>query len=1139
MGFISGFLRNHALLTAVLLLTCLPAAVLRAETRASRPLTLAENREVYLLGPSLDIFVDENKSATIDDIATGRHDAAFKASGEKALGFGQTRAAVWARFTLKNEFKEPRDFIVVQNENAYSVEFFARGPNAWSPFFSRESGQKVPFSDWKVQNKTAAFRLTLFPGQEQTFYWRHTEIGNMVIDLELLSPAAFFYRSVEHYHVLGVFYGLMVAMLFYNLFLYLSIRDSSYLWYLAYILTFGLVNYTLNGLSYQYLWPDFSEWNSRSMAVLAAGSQAAIILFTKSFLNTRKSVPWLNHVLNLLLGLSLILFGYYAIRDVGQLDMLWVNVLIMNGLLLNTIVVIRCLVLGQRQARFFLISFAALILGGVLLILRNLGILPSNAFTAYGAQVGGAMQMILLSIALADRINILRSEKASAQAEALRNQQLAVENLKKADKLKDEFLANTSHELRTPLNGIIGLAESLVEGVGGPVNDVTRQNLSMIVYSGKRLFSLVNDILDFSKLKNMELVLQKKSLGIREITEVVLTVSRPLIGRKELKLINGVSADLPAVLGDENRLQQIMHNLVGNAIKFTESGSVVVSARVLDGRGEQPAVMEVTVADTGIGVPADKLEVIFNAFEQADASTARRYGGTGLGLSNARQLVELHGGTIRAESTVGEGSSFIFTLPLSTETLEPGWQNRIMQEVSSISTAGLQTLNTTGSFSGPHGEQAEDDRIEASGTAVETRVVRSELPNHNGAIRVLIVDDEPVNQQVLMNFLSMEHCAVRQAGDGSEALSIMKNGFVPDIVLLDIMMPQMTGYEVCERLRREHPANELPIVMLTAKNQAHDLVQAIHVGANDYLTKPFSRSELLARMKVHLELSSINIAYGRFVPHEFLRFLDHDSIVEVKLGDQVQKEMTVLFVDIRSFTELSESMTPRENFNFLNSYLKRVGPIIRENNGFVDKYIGDAIMALYPGSPDDALVSANQILDAVDGYNLHRGQQGFQTISVGIGIHSGTLMLGTIGEEKRMEGTVISDAVNLASRLEGLTKAFDTQIIVSGQTLERLQNPARFQTRFLGRTRVKGKKETVSVYELYDRDPEAIRQAKAGTREELRRGLDLLYKGNFAEAIAIFQKIAERNPHDRPVRRLLERAGQQMDLSVETVEAKL
>ncbi len=246
-----------------------------------------------------------------------------------------------------------------------------------------------------------------------------------------------------------------------------------------------------------------------------------------------------------------------------------------------------------------------------------------------------------------------------SQKRKLERERAISRRLRQVDQLKDEFLANTSHELRTPLNGITGLAESLIDGAAGEVPEAVKSNLSMIVHSGRRLSHLVGDILDFSKLRHKSLELDLRPVDLRPLVEVVLTLSRPLVGSKELELESSVTVDLPAVAADENRLQQILHNLVGNAVKFTVSGSVAVSAAVEGKR------IVVTVADTGIGIPADEQERIFDAFEQADASIEREYGGAGLGLAVTRQLVELHGGEIRVESNPGEGSVFSFALPIA------------------------------------------------------------------------------------------------------------------------------------------------------------------------------------------------------------------------------------------------------------------------------------------------------------------------------------------------------------------------------------------------------------------------------------------------------------------------------------------
>ncbi len=421
--------------------------------------------------------------------------------------------------------------------------------------------------------------------------------------------------------------------------------------------------------------------------------------------------------------------------------------------------------------------------------------------------------------------------------------------LERMDKLKDQFLANTSHELRTPINGIIGIADSMVDGATGDLTSIQVKNLKMIVTSGRRLSALVNDILDFSKLQEKTYDLHRRSISLIEITEIVLALSQPLIESKPIKLINAIPTDIPAVYADENRLQQILFNLIGNAIKFTDSGKVTISASILEVGvyGDKPLhhgvtenMLKITVSDTGIGIPEDKFEQIFHAFEQADGSTARIYGGTGLGLAVTKELVESHDGTISVESTVGTGSDFSFTLPTSDEP--PELITKYLTE--SGEEKRLSIVVETDSF-----------------TDIDT------LKQVEGDFHILVVDDELINIQVLLNQLSLQNYRVTTATNGYDALKFIREGEHFDLVILDVMMPQISGYETCRKMRQFYSSTDLPIIMLTAKNRVIDLVTGFEAGANDYLTKPFSKIELLARIKNHLQLTDmrkLNASKDRF-----------------------------------------------------------------------------------------------------------------------------------------------------------------------------------------------------------------------------------------------------------------------------------
>ncbi|MBI9033475.1 MAG: adenylate/guanylate cyclase domain-containing protein, partial [Bacteroidales bacterium] len=266
-----------------------------------------------------------------------------------------------------------------------------------------------------------------------------------------------------------------------------------------------------------------------------------------------------------------------------------------------------------------------------------------------------------------------------------------------------------------------------------------------------------------------------------------------------------------------------------------------------------------------------------------------------------------------------------------------------------------------------------------------------------------------------------------------------------------------------------------------------------------------------------------NEAYSRFVPKQFLDILGKESYTDVQLGDQVEKEMTILFADIRNFTDLSESMTPVENFNFLNRYLGYMEPVIRRNNGFIDKYIGDSIMALFETSVEDALNAAIEMRIKLTEFNQVITQFGMEPIDIGIGMHTGNLMLGVVGGEGRMDGTVISDAVNLAARLEGLNKTYGASIIISEDLLVKIDDASIYDYRFLDIVKVKGKKKAVYIFELLNGDSDDCRYLKMETKALFGMAIDEYRNKEFESALKNFSALLDKNPMDHAALMYLKR----------------
>jgi class 3 adenylate cyclase/ActR/RegA family two-component response regulator len=425
--------------------------------------------------------------------------------------------------------------------------------------------------------------------------------------------------------------------------------------------------------------------------------------------------------------------------------------------------------------------------------------------------------------------------------------------------------------------------------------------------------------------------------------------------------------------------------------------------------------------------------------------------------------------------------------------------------------------------------------------------------------KVLIVDDTPENIQVLMGTLKDQY-AIVSAINGEKALKMAGARPGPDLILLDIMMPGMDGFEVCARLKSDPETRDIPVIFLSALDDTANKVKGFATGAVDYISKPFQPEEVHVRVNTHLtinrlkrslaakneelraysehleervrertaELACLNSIYERFVPREFIDLLDKKSILEIKLGDQVSRKMTVMFADIRGWTTLLEKMTPAEAFSFINAYLRRVSPVIKDCNGFIDQYYGDGVMALFPGTPDDAVRAAICMQEAVADYNRERDSAGFGPIEIGIGLHLADLMLGVIGSEDRMQGAVVADAVNLAARIEGLNKMYGSYVSLSDETLSAMKEPDRYRRRFMDKVRVKGREDAVTVYEIFEGDPAGLANLKEETKPDFDSGIQLYYEKRFSEAGVHFTQVLEKNPADLAARMYLKRCANYM-----------
>jgi len=656
------------------------------QLQALEPIVVDDNFQRLVLGKYLEYYEDKTGQLTIEEVSKPEFENKFFKSDVDKPIFGFTDSVYWFRFRMDSNVSEKKEFLL---EHSYplidDIQFysFEKG-KVWE---MKQTGDHFPFHQRDMPNRNFLFKITSIPDQNTIYFMRFKTTSSMQIPLEIYEKDKFIEHLNQERFALGIYYGITLVMILYNLILFFSLRDTVYIYYILYLTSFLFFQMGLNGISFEYLWRDFPLLNS-FLVLFMSCTGIFLSLFTKKFLNIDTNMKRLIFVINGFISGSIIL-ALFSLNP--SLYSILIRIVIPFAIIESIFLYLLSLFLflkGYKPARFYILAFSTLIMGVISYALKNFGIFPSNFLTENTIQIGSALESVLLSLAVADKIIYMRKEKEKAKNELILTQQEAIQNQK-------------------------------------------------------------------------------------------------------------------------------------------------------------------------------------------------------------------------------------------------------------------------------------------------------------------------------------------------------------------------------------------------------TLIQS----------------------------------YARFVPEELLRFLGKDIITKVNLGDAVEKNMTVLFSDIRSFTTISESMTPSESFEFINSYLNKIAPCIRKYNGYIDKFIGDGIMALFPSSPKDAIHASVEMLEVLNLLNQERLNNGLQRLSIGIGIHTGKQMVGVIGEEERLEGTVISDVVNTSSRLEGLTKAYACSLIVSKDVLEYESDNLLY--RQLDTVKVKGKSKSVEIFEILNGNSDRIINLKLKTKQDFETGIQLYKKKDFANALKLFQKVNDVDSKDK------------------------
>ena len=741
-------------------------------------ITLHDHSPPLSIGKQIEILEDPSGQLTFDEVKSAQ---GFEASQASRPSYGFSSSVYWVRFRLASLSNIPDWYLQIRYPLLDFVDFYSPSIDKPGAYERTKAGDMVLPASGKRTQTYLQFPL-VNDTKVRSYYLRIETSSSVIIDLQLLNAEQLAAQTVREQYFQGAYLGLMSVMAVYNFFVFLVIRDRSYLYYTGFIATTALFQIALHGYASVHFWPQSIWWNNVSNLFAACLSVAFCGKFAQSFIQLKRYHRYLDSALSWLSLLAFVISGLSLVIDY-QLVVTLISITGLAVVSTSIIAAVFALRKGSRPAGFYLIAWVVLLVFGIIHILCILGIFPSYPALTNSVQIGGAVEAVLLSMGLADRINTLQREALMAS--------------NSANKIKDDFMSTITHELLTPVNGIKLSLDLLKQK---PHSAEENQLLKTATESSTHLQNLIESMFNFVELRRGNARIKQENVDLKWLLTSVYDYFESINNNASLQLHFNWDDSLPqTIVGDEKKLTSIIVELTKNAFAFTQEGYISISATQVSGA---TPLLQVTIADSGQGIGREKLKHIFGAFEQGDNSHLRVHGGLGIGLTMANDILKLMGSRLDIQSEVGAGTTVSFKLP-------------------------IQIPDVSNQYS--HANKAADPDI---------------TPNRNGGAKILVVEDNPVNATLICKVLENIKLTPIAAKNGKEALRVLEEQLDISAVLMDCQMPVMDGFQATLAIRKDRHYRNIPIIAITANISSDDHERCITSGMNAVLTKPVKRSQL-------------------------------------------------------------------------------------------------------------------------------------------------------------------------------------------------------------------------------------------------------------------------------------------------------